>query len=113
MPVIRGDTPPLRPETTAHPATTFREEGAAPSALTACLLDAFGYGFLGVGFTQRLCTGKSLLTGSAKCDILSTLNVIPLGFQPTQKVVKVWYSWWSVRCTYAHGITESKCIVTA
>ena len=29
-------------------------------------LDAFGYGFLGVGFTQRLCTGKSLLTGSAE-----------------------------------------------
>ena len=29
-------------------------------------LDAFGYGFLGVGFTQRLCTGESLLTGSAE-----------------------------------------------
>ena len=29
-------------------------------------LDAFGYGFLGVSFTQRLCTGKSLLTGSAE-----------------------------------------------
>ena len=29
-------------------------------------LDAFGYGFLSVGFTQRLCTGKSLLTGSAE-----------------------------------------------
>ena len=29
-------------------------------------LDALGYGFLGVGFTQRLCTGEALLTGSAE-----------------------------------------------